>query len=376
MQRRVPERDRPLGARRAVVADHGRLGSRAASGPARPGSRSWPRRAGTAARRRRRAPAAAAAAARSRRASRRRRGRRAPRRRRRSARFVSTSPQRSWCGSTPTWSMSGFVRISVRPLAHLPAALGCGVAVVDRGAQLRQPEGAERPELVLRERLRRVEVERAALRLARERVEHRQVERERLPARRPRRDDQVLAAGRRLPGLRLVGVERVDPLGGERVADARVELVRQRRGSRLACRLGPEVRELLALRAGRPRAATLVGHATMVALPHRGALTGLRSHPSNLIRVMPAKGGDGSTRFDDRGLRLRRRRRDPGRPEGVRGRRLPRHERDRRADRAEHDRRDRRARGAAGVRPRAARGGLRRHRRRRGQDGDALLDAR
>jgi hypothetical protein len=27
------------------------------------------------------------------------------------ARFESTSPQRSWCGRTPTWSMSGFVRM-------------------------------------------------------------------------------------------------------------------------------------------------------------------------------------------------------------------------------------------------------------------------
>ena len=42
----------------------------------------------------------------------------------------------------------------------------------------------------------------------------------------------------------------------------------------------------------------------------------------------------------DRRVGLRRRRRHPGRPEGLRGRRLPRHERDRRADRAEHGRRD------------------------------------
>ena len=58
----------------------------------------------------------------------------------------------------------------------------------------------------------------------------------------------------------------------------------------------------------------------------------------------------GSTRTDDRRLRLRGRRRHPGRPEGVRRHGRARHERDRRADRAEHDRRDRGARGAAGVR--------------------------
>ena len=49
----------------------------------------------------------------------------------------------------------------VRPLADLPAPLGGRVAVVDRGPQLRHAVAGERPGLVLRERLRRVEVERA-----------------------------------------------------------------------------------------------------------------------------------------------------------------------------------------------------------------------
>ena len=200
-QRRVPERDRPLRARRAVVADHRRLDAEQRASRARPGSRSSPRRAGTAARRRRPARAAAAAAARWRRASRRRRGRRAPRRRSRSARFVSTSPQRSWCGSTPTWSMSGFVRIRFAHLRICQRRSAGRVAVVDRGAQLGQPERAERAELVLRQRLGRVEVERALLRLARERVEHGQVEGERLAARGAGRDDDVLAARGRLPRL-------------------------------------------------------------------------------------------------------------------------------------------------------------------------------
>jgi hypothetical protein len=82
----------------------------------------------------------------------------------------------------------------VRPLADLPAALARRVAVVDRRLQALEPQLAERARLVLRERLRRVEVERARLRLARDRVEHGQVERERLPGRRARRDDDVLAA--------------------------------------------------------------------------------------------------------------------------------------------------------------------------------------
>ena len=81
----------------------------------------------------------------------------------------------------------------VRPLADLPAPLARRVAVVDRGPQALQPELRERAGLVLRERLRRVEVERPRLRLARDRVEHGQVERERLSRGRAGRDDDVLA---------------------------------------------------------------------------------------------------------------------------------------------------------------------------------------
>src|SRR5581483_9325463 len=50
-----------------------------------------------------------------------------------------------------------------------------------------------------------------------------------------------------------------------------------------------------------------------VAFRDRGAPTGLRSHPSNLIRVMPAKGAAACTACtDDRLIRLGRRCRDPG----------------------------------------------------------------
>ena len=49
----------------------------------------------------------------------------------------------------------------VRPLADLPALLGRRVAVVDRRLQPRYLQLGQRAELVLRERLRRVEVERA-----------------------------------------------------------------------------------------------------------------------------------------------------------------------------------------------------------------------
>ena len=116
----------------------------------------------------------------------------------------------------------------VRPLADLPAALALGVAVVDRRLDALDAEGRERARLILGERLRRVEVERPALRLAREQVEHGQVEGEALAARRAGRDDRVAARAQRLPGLGLVPVERRDPLADERRRDARVEVVRER----------------------------------------------------------------------------------------------------------------------------------------------------
>ena len=99
----------------------------------------------------------------------------------------------------------------VRPLADLPALLGRGVAVVDRRPELRHPECVQRSELILGERFGRVEVEHAVARCAHERVEHGQVEGERLPGCRAGRDDQVLAARRRLPRRALVDVEGLDP---------------------------------------------------------------------------------------------------------------------------------------------------------------------
>ena len=99
----------------------------------------------------------------------------------------------------------------VRPFADLPAALALRVAVVDRGPDALDLELVERAHLVLRERLGRVEVERAELGLLGEGGEDGQVEGEALPARGAGGDDEVLAAPRRLPGLGLVRVERVDP---------------------------------------------------------------------------------------------------------------------------------------------------------------------
>ena len=161
----------------------------------------------------------------------------------------------------------------VGPLAHLPAALRGRIAVVDRRAELWQPEGRERPQLILGQRLRRVEVERPLLRLPRERIQHGQVERKGLAARRARGDDQVLASLRRLPGRRLVGVERVDPLCSQSLSHAWVQFLRQGCEQRVARIFGAQVGELLAdeqiVPPGNAR-----GHEPMVALPSRGARMG------------------------------------------------------------------------------------------------------
>ncbi len=116
----------------------------------------------------------------------------------------------------------------VRPLADLPPLLVRCVAVVDRRLHLRDRERCEGARLVLRERLRRIEVDRAALRVGGERIEDRQVERERLAGRGSGRDDHVVAGARRRPGLGLVRVQLVDALPCERGVHGGVELRRQR----------------------------------------------------------------------------------------------------------------------------------------------------
>ena len=95
----------------------------------------------------------------------------------------------------------------VGPLADLPATIRRGVAVVDRGADVRGVQLRERARLVLRQRLRGVEVERPGLRFTGDRVQHRQVEAERLPGCRARGQDHVLAAPGCVPGCALVEVE-------------------------------------------------------------------------------------------------------------------------------------------------------------------------
>ena len=135
----------------------------------------------------------------------------------------------------------------VRPLADLPAALARRVAVVDRRLEPLQAELGQRPRLVLRERLRRVEVERPRLRLAGDRVEDGKVECKGLSRCRAGGDDDVLSAPRRFPGLGLVAVQGGDAGRDERGRDARVEVVRQRLELRVAGWLDARVRDLFAL---------------------------------------------------------------------------------------------------------------------------------
>ena len=122
----------------------------------------------------------------------------------------------------------------VRPPADGGALVAGRVAVVDRGTHpLAQPELGDRAGLVLRQRLRGVEVDRARLRVAAEHVERRQVEAQRLARRRAGGDDRR-AVPRALQRLGLVRVQLLDPGGCQCVAQRGVQLVGHRDERRLA----------------------------------------------------------------------------------------------------------------------------------------------
>ena len=129
----------------------------------------------------------------------------------------------------------------IRPAPDLTAAFGRRVSVVDRGADGRQPELAERTRLILRERFRRIEVEGTRVPVVGERVEDGQVECERLARGGARRDDDVAPALRRGVRLGLVPVELVDTASGEGLPQGRLNGVGERSGSRFACRLARQV---------------------------------------------------------------------------------------------------------------------------------------
>ena len=142
----------------------------------------------------------------------------------------------------------------VRAPADRGALVARRVAVVDRGTHaLAQPELGDRARLVLRQRLRRVQVDRARLGVAAEHVERRQVEAQRLARRGAGRDDRR-AVPRALQRLGLVRVQLLDAGGGERVAQRRGAVRRaSRRATARARPRTPGARG--ARRPGRPAAA-------------------------------------------------------------------------------------------------------------------------
>ena len=112
----------------------------------------------------------------------------------------------------------------VRAPADLRPLLARGVAVVDRGAGALDPERVQRARLVLGERLRRVEVERAGAAVAAQRVERRELEAERLAAGGAGGDDRR-PGPRGVQRLGLVRPELLDAAGAQRARDLRVQLL-------------------------------------------------------------------------------------------------------------------------------------------------------
>jgi hypothetical protein len=109
--------------------------------------------------------------------------------------------------------------------------IGRCVAVIgvcgDGGARPRG-EGVELGDLVVRERLRREEIQCPGLGRGEQRRQHGQVVDERLAAGRGRGDDDVLATQHRRDGIGLVCVECLDAPAAERLDDRRREPVRKR----------------------------------------------------------------------------------------------------------------------------------------------------
>ena len=132
----------------------------------------------------------------------------------------------------------------VRGSTDLATVLERRVPVVDRRAQPGKREGDQGAELILRECLRRIEVERASLWISCDGVEDRQVEGQGLPGRRAGCDADVLTARHCIPRRALVGVEVVD---ADRRAGGRREGVRHLCERRAAPGFRSEVGELLTL---------------------------------------------------------------------------------------------------------------------------------
>ena len=130
----------------------------------------------------------------------------------------------------------GIAQHEVRARADRAPRILRRVAVVGEDADLlarlpgdRLAQALQLGELILRQRLGRKEIQRAARRILQDRVQDRRVVAERL-ARRGRRDDHDVAAGERVvDGLGLVRVELLDAARRQRGAQARIDRARERR---------------------------------------------------------------------------------------------------------------------------------------------------
>jgi hypothetical protein len=131
----------------------------------------------------------------------------------------------------------------VRARSNRPPRVLRRVAVVGEDADLLARRRGERlghrlqfGELILRERLRRKQVQRPAGRILQDGVENRHVVAQRL-ARRGRRDDHDVAAGERVPDrFRLMRIELFDPPLLKPPEKARIERLGERRVLRRHCR--------------------------------------------------------------------------------------------------------------------------------------------
>src|SRR2546422_5344787 len=126
-------------------------------------------------------------------------------------RFWKSTAHFVWWGRMPECSMSGFVSTRFAR-AHGPPRILRRVAVVGEHPHLGQLLGElfQLGQLVLGERLRRKDVERARVGLVHDRLEHRQVVAERLARRRRRDDDDVASGLHELPRARVMTVELLD----------------------------------------------------------------------------------------------------------------------------------------------------------------------
>ncbi len=137
-------------------------------------------------------------------------------------------------GQDPHVQHVGVGQHHVGALAYLRPRLARRVAVVDgRAHPLGQPERRKRPGLVLGERLGGVQVQRARARVAAEHVQRGQVEAHRLAGRGAGGDDGGPRPGG-VDGLRLMGVEALDPQAYKRRRHFGVQLGRHVDQARLA----------------------------------------------------------------------------------------------------------------------------------------------